>query len=210
MCQGCRFDLCRAHTRINQPWLVWLSGWSTGLGTKRLPVWFCQGTCLGCRPGPQLATNWFLSHINVSLPVFSLPSSLSENKSFFKKRESTNECINKWNNKLMFLALPSFLKWINKNVKKQNKTLQKTKNMASGTKRPELKPQPGYINDVTTNWVTWPGHINSLVVLLQEIFCCFYFEIILNVEKSCKNSTKNPYIPFTKIHRFLTFHQFAF
>ena len=45
-----------------EPWLVWLSGLSTSLWTKRLLVQFPtrahawvpnQSTCLGCQPGPQ-------------------------------------------------------------------------------------------------------------------------------------------------------------
>ena len=69
-----------------KPWLLWLSGLSTGLQTGglwvRSPV--RQGTCLGCGPGPQLRQthSWghvqsyqsmFLSHIDVSLPLFLPP-----------------------------------------------------------------------------------------------------------------------------------------
>ena len=32
-----------------------------------------QGTCLGCRPGPQLGTHEGQPHIDVSLPLFLLP-----------------------------------------------------------------------------------------------------------------------------------------
>ena len=45
-----------------------------------------QGTCLSCRPGPQLGAwrgnrSMFLSHINVSLPLFLPPfPSLKINK----------------------------------------------------------------------------------------------------------------------------------
>ena len=38
-----------------------------------------QGTCLGCRPGPQLGAHKRQPHIGVSLPL-SLPSPLSKNK----------------------------------------------------------------------------------------------------------------------------------
>ena len=38
----------------NNHWLVWLSGLSTDLRTKGLPVQFpAKGTCLCCRPGPS-------------------------------------------------------------------------------------------------------------------------------------------------------------
>ena len=38
------------------PWLVWLSGLSAGLRTSRKVAGSIpgEGTCLGCRPGPQL------------------------------------------------------------------------------------------------------------------------------------------------------------
>ena len=40
-----------------------------------------QGPCLGCGPGPQLGGGGERQpHINVSLPVFPLPSPLSKNK----------------------------------------------------------------------------------------------------------------------------------
>ena len=38
-----------------------------------------QGTCLGCRPGPQWGLSERQPHIDVSLPFF-LPSLLSKNK----------------------------------------------------------------------------------------------------------------------------------
>ena len=77
------------------PWLVWLSGLSTGLWTKGSPVWFpvrahawvagqvpSWGVCVWCFS----CTSMFLSQIDVSLPLFpSLPLSLKI-ESFFKKR----------------------------------------------------------------------------------------------------------------------------
>ena len=39
-----------------------------------------QGTCLGCRPGPQWEARERQSHIDVSLPLFPFPISL-KNKS---------------------------------------------------------------------------------------------------------------------------------
>ena len=44
-----------------------------------------QGTCLGCRPGPQLGALERQPHIDVSLPLFLLPfPSLKINKIFKK------------------------------------------------------------------------------------------------------------------------------
>ena len=55
------------------PWLVWLS-W-LGIPTKQkvassIPS---QGTCLGCRPGPQWGMCKRQPHIDVSLPLFLPP-----------------------------------------------------------------------------------------------------------------------------------------
>ena len=66
-----------------QPWLVWLSqgcmvwlssGWSASLQTK----WVAssrpsQGTCLGCRPGPQLGAHKWQPHIAISLSIYLPP-----------------------------------------------------------------------------------------------------------------------------------------
>ena len=42
------------YKRIILPWLVWLSRLSTGLQKQRVTALIpSQGTCLGCRPGPQ-------------------------------------------------------------------------------------------------------------------------------------------------------------
>ena len=46
-------------------WLVWPSGFSAGLGTERLPVWF-PVRAQGCGPGPQLGAGKRLP-IDVSL-----------------------------------------------------------------------------------------------------------------------------------------------
>ena len=73
--------------KINvKPWLVLLSGLSTSLKTKRSPVRFPvrahawvvgQVPIWGCVRGNQ---SMFLWHIDVSLPLFLLPSSLSRSK----------------------------------------------------------------------------------------------------------------------------------
>ena len=39
-----------------------------------------QGTCLGCRPGPQYGACKREAHIDVSLPLFFPPVLLSKNK----------------------------------------------------------------------------------------------------------------------------------
>ena len=39
-----------------------------------------QGTCLGCKAGPQWGECERQPHIDVSLPLFSLPSHLSKSK----------------------------------------------------------------------------------------------------------------------------------
>ena len=39
-----------------------------------------QGTCLGCRPGPWWVVRERQLHVDISLPLFSLPSPLSKNK----------------------------------------------------------------------------------------------------------------------------------
>ena len=63
------------------PWLVWLSGLSAGLRTKGSQVRFpSQGTCLRCRPGPQLGVLERQSHIDVSPLLFLSPFPLSKNK----------------------------------------------------------------------------------------------------------------------------------
>ena len=53
------------------PWLVSLSGLSTVLWTKGSCSIPSQGTRLGCRPRHELSM--FLSHIDVSLPLFFPP-----------------------------------------------------------------------------------------------------------------------------------------
>ena len=64
------------QVRINtiQSWLLWLSGLSTGLGTRGLPVPFpvrSQAWVTGLVPNERQP------HIDVSLPLFLLPSPLS-------------------------------------------------------------------------------------------------------------------------------------
>ena len=65
------------------PWLVWLSELSASLQTQGVTCLIpSQGTCLGCRPGPQ----WGHAGGNDALMFLSLSSSpLSKNKSFLKK-----------------------------------------------------------------------------------------------------------------------------
>ena len=46
-----------------------------------------QGTCLGCRPGPQQGAQDWQPHTDVSLPLL-LPLFPSKNK-FFKKNETS-------------------------------------------------------------------------------------------------------------------------
>ena len=58
----------------------------------------CQGTCLGCGPGPRLGARGsqlrFLSHIDVPLPVsLSLPHSLKINKYNLKKKSPTSSLL---------------------------------------------------------------------------------------------------------------------
>ena len=56
------------------PWLVWLSGLSTSLQTKRVTSSIpSQGTCLGCGPGPWWGVCKRQPHANVSLPLFLPP-----------------------------------------------------------------------------------------------------------------------------------------
>ena len=58
-------------------WLVWLSGLSTGLGTRGSPVQFpvreFPVMCLGCMSGSQLGAPMRQPHINDSLPLFLPP-----------------------------------------------------------------------------------------------------------------------------------------
>ena len=68
---------------------MWLSGLSAGLQTKlsasSIPS---QGTCLGCRPGPQEGPSERQPHINVSLPLFLPPfPSLNISKQNLKKKK---------------------------------------------------------------------------------------------------------------------------
>ena len=86
-------------------WLVWLS-WleHRPVNWKVAGLILGQGTCLGCRFGPQLghvqeATDPFLSHIDVFLPLsFSLPSllksiSMSSGEDFRKAKGSVKLCV---------------------------------------------------------------------------------------------------------------------
>lgn len=43
-----------------------------------------------------------------------------------------------------------------------------------------------------------------------HFFKGFYFDIVLGLEKSCKISTKNPYIDFTQISQMLTVYRLLF
>ena len=65
-----------------RPRLLWLSGLSASLQTKALPVWFHQATWLICRPGSQWEARKRQPHIDLSLPLSSLPSPLKINKIF--------------------------------------------------------------------------------------------------------------------------------
>ena len=56
-----------------QPCLVWLSGLSAGLQTRVASSIPSQGTCLGCRSGPQEGGHQTQPHIEVSLPLFLPP-----------------------------------------------------------------------------------------------------------------------------------------
>ena len=95
----CWWILCK-HTEKNVPWLVWLSGLSASLWTKRSPVQFPDGVHVWVVvPGPPLRA-CEKQPINVSLahwclspsPSPSLPLSLI-NK-IFKKRKNVNEVHN--------------------------------------------------------------------------------------------------------------------
>ena len=61
------------------PWLVWLSGLNTGLQSERLLVRFpvrAHGWVMGQVPSWRRARGnklMFLSHVDVSLPLFLLP-----------------------------------------------------------------------------------------------------------------------------------------
>ena len=60
------------------PWPVWLSGLSTSLQSERFAALIpSQGTCLGCRPGPQLgACKRQLINVSFAFRCFSLLSPL--------------------------------------------------------------------------------------------------------------------------------------
>ena len=59
------------------PWLAGLSGLNASLKNRVTGSIPSQGTCLGCRPGPQWGALKRQPHIDVSLPLsFSLPSPL--------------------------------------------------------------------------------------------------------------------------------------
>ena len=66
------------------PWLVWCSGLDIRLKQRVASSIPSQGTCLGCRPGPQLGAHKRQPHIDISLPVF-LISPLRINKWNLKK-----------------------------------------------------------------------------------------------------------------------------
>ena len=57
-----------------QPWLMYLSGLSAGCEPKVTGSIPSQGTCLGCRLGPQWGPCERQPHIDVSLPLFLPPS----------------------------------------------------------------------------------------------------------------------------------------
>ena len=93
-----------------EPWLLWLSGLSAGLWTKRSLVWFpvrARALVVGQVPSLRHARgNWSmnLSHIDISLPLFLPPFPLSKNKwikslkkRFCEKKEGENSiCENTW------------------------------------------------------------------------------------------------------------------
>ena len=64
---------------FGEPWLMWLSGLSTGLPTEVTGSISGQGTCLCCRLGPWLGA-CKRQPVDVSLLSPSLPLSLKINK----------------------------------------------------------------------------------------------------------------------------------
>ena len=81
----------------NLPWLVWLSGLSAGLQTKRLLVWFpvrahawVDGQVPRWGRGRSNRLMYF-SHIDVSLPLFLSPPPLKVNKQNFLKKDNPVE-----------------------------------------------------------------------------------------------------------------------
>ena len=71
----------------SEPWLAWLSGLSAGLQTKGHQFNSQSGDMPGLwARSPVGGARERQPHIDVSLP-FSLPSSLSKNKYFFKKKK---------------------------------------------------------------------------------------------------------------------------
>ena len=72
LCSYWKKNLFWTRTAL-QPWLVWLSAWKRPVNQRITGSIPNQGTCLGCRLGPQHGACERQSHIDVSLPLFLSP-----------------------------------------------------------------------------------------------------------------------------------------
>ena len=87
-----------------EPWLVWLSGLSAGLGTKGRQLDSQSGHMPGLQTSPQEGACQRQPHIDVSLPLSpSLLLSLKIINKIFKKQRKWEEMSKKW---LLLSTLP--------------------------------------------------------------------------------------------------------